>query len=123
MANIKSIVENLSNAQKIKAIGYRVPDEPYFSLTGPKSYFKAFHMMTNVLAGVEAVMAVEEDTPNSKIPNVDTAFIRGDEIHANEVCATLEQVEEDIFATHDNGVTFFAIGADADDLALSRLLA
>lgn len=121
MASIKSIVENLPDS-KVKAIGYRVPEDTHFSVTGPKTYLRAFGMMVDVLAGIEAVMAVEEG-PSDKIPNVDNKLKRGTTAHANEVCATLEQVSDDIFATHDNGVTFIAIGEEADEFALSNLLA
>jgi len=71
-----------------------------------------FSLMYQVLPGATNAFTIKKDT--TKVPSVDTQFEIGTDQHAHEICATMEEVTESVFATSDNDTVYIACCFDAD---------
>lgn len=86
----------------------------------PHPLIRTYSLMYSVLPGAVSAITV---AGHVKSPRVFSSFMPGSQEHALEVCATLEEIEKDIFCAAENDhQVHFAIGADANIESVEHLL-
>ncbi len=119
-------IQNLLNTiselggDSIRAIWYQSLDNTIVEHRNDAGNLEnTFETISNTLSGVNIVILIDKHIAGA--PEVNTVYTRGSDEHANEICATLTYIADDIFVAAENGQTFVAVCSDADLDFIPRL--
>ncbi len=129
------------------ALGYKSAKRTPVSYITGRSPIAHRHGVVRVIKGEESVLAIGADLPNPlsvtyalmydvlpdacgafsiradiRAPGVLYAYEPGTKEHAHEICASLEQIDQDIFCAREGSILHVAICSDAKMDAISELI-